>query len=198
MRNQTETTKHGFLKRLFFSKTMLEKNGSKKITYTAVATAFLVVVNFLEIKLGGVQFSLTIFTAALAGLVLGAGSGFCACFLGDMLGFFIHPFGEYSPWIGIATGLMAFFIGAFLLFPHAKRLLILYLSIACVCIFICCTCGITTLYLNKVWYKSMSFFECLTMRLFVQGQIWNSLVNFTLLLVCAPVILRVKALRVQI
>jgi len=177
---------------------MLEKNGSKRITYTAVATAFLVVVNFLEIKLGGVQFSLTIFTAALAGLVLGAGSGFCACFLGDMLGFFIHPFGEYSPWIGIATGLMAFFIGAFLLLPHAKKWLILYLSIACVCIFICCTCGITTLYLNKVWYKSMSFFECLTMRLFVQGQIWNSLVNFALLLCCTPVILRVKALRVQI
>ena len=108
-------------KRMLFSKTMLAKNTSKKITYAALATAFLVLVNVLEIKLGGVQFSLTIFVAAFSGLLLGGGMGFCACFFGDMIGFFIHPFGEYSPWIGISTALMAVFTAWFLLMPRANK-----------------------------------------------------------------------------
>ena len=182
-------------KRICFSKTLLAKNHSHKIAYIAVTTALAVVVNMLEIKLGGIQFSLTIFTAAFAGLLLGGLSGFCACFIGDMIGFFIHPFGEYSPWIGISTGLMAFFVGLFLLLPSAKKRLPWYLSIACVCIFVCCTCGITTLYLNKVWYKGMTFFECLVMRLFAYGQIWNSLVNSALVIAILPLAVKVKPLK---
>ena len=195
---EQEKKQSSFWEKLVFSKTLLAKKASRKITYIALATAFLVVVNMLEIKMGGVQYSLTVFVAMFSGLFLGACAGFWACFLGDMIGFFIHPFGEYSPWIGIATGLMAAFTALLLLLPNAKKMLPWYLGIACVCVFVFCTCGITTVYLNRVWYKSMRFWECLSMRLFVQGQIWNSLVNYILLLVCAPVLLRVKALHIQV
>ena len=188
----------GIGKRLLFSKTMLGKNHSHKVAYIALVTALLVVINALEIKLGGVQFSLTIFTAAFAGLLLGGGAGFAACFVGDLLGFLWHPFGEYSPWIGIATGLMALFVGIFVMLPNAKDALPFYLSFACICIFVCCTCGITTLYLNLVWYKSMTFRECLVTRLFVQGQIINSLVNSILVIVLLPLSLKIKPLGIKL
>ena len=177
---------------------MREKNKSHRIAYIAVMTALVVVVNMLEIKLGGIQFSLTIFIAAFSGLYLGVLSGFCCCFLGDMIGFFIHPMGEYSPWIGIATGLMAVIIGLCVLLPNAKKWLPAYLCLGCIGIFVVCTCGITTLYLNKVWYKSMTYQECLVTRLFVQGQVWNSLVNSVLTIICLPLLVKVKPLRINV
>ncbi|MBQ7879715.1 MAG: ECF transporter S component [Clostridia bacterium] len=195
MSYQGQGAKTPIFKRLCFSKTLLCKNHSHKVAYIAVTTAFTVVVNMLEIKLGGIQFSLTIFVAAFAGLLLGGVSGFGACFIGDLIGFLIHPFGEYSPWIGISTGLMAFFAAVFLLLPNAKKWLPLYLSLACVCIFACCTCGVTTLYLNKVCYKGMTFWECLIMRLFVQGQVWNSLVNSVLTVALLPLAVKIKPLK---
>ena len=64
-------------KRLLFSRTLQEKNKSHKVAYIALMTALTVVINALEIKFGGIQFSLTIFIAAFSGLYLGALSGFC-------------------------------------------------------------------------------------------------------------------------
>ena len=183
-------------KRLLFSRTLQEKNKSHKVAYIALMTALTVVINALEIKLGGIQFSLTIFIAAFSGLYLGALSGFCCCFLGDMIGFFIHPFGEYSPWIGISTGLMAFIIALCVLPKNAKKGLAAYLALGCVGIFLICTCGITTVYLNRVWYASMSYRECLIMRLFVQGQVWNSVGNSLLTVVGLPLLVKVKPLRI--
>lgn len=183
-------------KRLLFSPMLLQKNHSHKIAYVAVMTAFCVVVNMLEIKLGGVQFSLTICISALAGIVLGSGAGFCACFLGDLIGFMIHPFGEYSPWIGISTACMALFVGgAVYLFGETNKKLHLKLAVACLLIFVICTCGITTVYLNLAWYKNMTYFECVGYRLFVQGQIYNSLVNSILVVVGLPLLTKIKALR---
>jgi ECF transporter S component (folate family) len=190
--------KGSFLWRLLFSKTLLAKNTAHKIAYTGLMTALCVVINMLEIKLGGVQFSLTIFISAFAGLLLGPTAGFGACFLGDMLGFFIHPMGEYTPWIGISTGLMAFIPALFLLLPKAKKLAPLYFAIACIVCFVVCTSGITTLYLNKVWYKSMTFIECLTMRLFVQGQVWNSLFNAVLTVAVLPLVAKIKPLGIKL
>ncbi len=186
------------LKTLCFSKTMLAKNHSHKVAHIALITALTVAVNTLELKLGGVQFSFTILTAVFAGFYLGAFSGFVACFLGDLFGFLLHPFGEYSPWIGIATGLMALFVGLFVLLPHAKKFLPVYVSLACICIFVFCTCGITTLYLNLVWYKSMTFWECLSTRLFVQGQIFNSLFNSILAVALLPLTLKIKPLNIKL
>jgi len=179
-----------------FSPTLLGKNASHKIAYVAIMTAFCVVANMLEIKLGGVQFSLTIVISAFAGLVLGGGAGFCACFLGDMIGFFLHPFGEYSPWIGISTGCMALFVGLVLyLFGEPKRQVYWKLSAACLVIFLVCTCGITTVYLHAVWFKNMTFWECLIYRLFVQGQFYNSLLNSAIVIAGLPWIAKIKALR---
>lgn len=197
---QTSTQKqtvNKWLNRLMFSRMLEEKNAAKKIAYIALMTAFCVVANMLEIKLGSVQFSLTILISGLTGMVIGGGAGFCACFLGDLIGFFLHPFGEYSPFIGISTGLMALFIGwAFYLFEQPQKGIYLKLGVACLLIFIVCTCGITTLYLNLAWKKSMTFWEYLPFRLFVEGQIYNSLVNSALVVLGLPALSKLKILKI--
>ena len=184
-----------------FSDAVLSLPKSKKITYIAIITAFTIIANaFLERKFFGVQFSLTIFVSVLAGIVLGALPGFCACFLGDLLGFFLHPLGEYSPWIGIATGLMAVFGGLIVgrLPMPFKGGAIVKILLASLLIFAVCTCGITTLYLNLVWYKSLTFWQCLGTRLFVEGQIWNTLANTLLLLLLLPPLSKIKQLHLKI
>ena len=197
---QTSTQKqtvNKWLSSLMFSRMLEEKNAAKKIAYIALMTAFCVVANMLEIKLGSVQFSLTILISGLTGMVIGGGAGFCACFLGDLIGFFLHPFGEYSPFIGISTGLMALFIGwAFYLFEQPQKGIYLKLGVACLLIFIVCTCGITTLYLNLAWKKSMTFWEYLPFRLFVEGQIYNSLVNSALVVLGLPALSKLKILKI--
>lgn len=199
MNRTKEVGKTSFLKRLLFSRVLEDKNQAHKIAYIAVTTALCIIVNTLEIKLTVAQFSFTIFFSAFAGVVLGGGAGFCACFLGDMLGFFIHPMGEYSPWIGISTGLMAFFAAAVLYCSKQPRKNIyLKLTLACVLIFVVCTSGITALYLNKVWYSSMGFFEYLSMRLFVQGQIWNSVFNSVLIVLGIPALVKIKAFKINL
>ena len=57
------------------SPTLYKKNVSHKIAYIAIMTAFCIVLNMLEIKLGAVQLSFTIAISAVAGLVLGGGAG---------------------------------------------------------------------------------------------------------------------------
>ncbi|MBQ8374132.1 MAG: ECF transporter S component [Clostridia bacterium] len=187
-------------KNWLFSEAVLSLPRSKKVAYIAVVTAFTIVANtFFEAKFFGVQFSLTIFVSVLSGIILGSLPGFCACFLGDLLGFFLHPLGEYSPFIGIATGLMAA-IGALcaklpLDFKGGAQL---KLFVASTVILVVCTAGITTVYLNLVWYKSMTYWECLATRLFIEGQIWNSVANTVLLVVAVPPLALVKQLRIKI
>lgn len=184
--------------RLVFSKTLLAKRTTQKITATSLMTALCVVINTLEIKLGGVQFSLTIFISAFAGLFLGGLSGFSACFLGDLIGFFLHPMGEYAPWIGISTGLMALIPALLVSLPKAHKLMPFYLAVSSLLCFVVCTSGITTWYLNRVWFKSMTFTECLFTRLFVQGQIWNSVFNAVLTVAVLPLIAKVKPLGIKV
>ena len=74
----------------------------------------------------------------------------------------------------------------------------LKLAVACLLIFLVCTCGITALYLNLVWYKSMTYFEYITMRLFVQGQIYNSLVNSALIVFVLPLLEKIKPLGIKL
>lgn len=186
-------------KLLVFSPTLWKMGKSRKIAYVGVATALSVAVNALEIKLGVVQFSFTIFFSMFIGVLLGGVAGFCAGFLGDLIGFFIHPMGEYSPWIGISTGLMAFFAGlcVYVLFSEKGNLYV-KLTLACLLIFVVCTCGITTLYLNLVWVKGMTYFEYLFTRLFVQGQIFNSLVNYVFAFWLIPYLSKIKSLGIKL
>ena len=190
--------KVGFFKKLLFSQALLKKSHGGKIAYIALTTALAVVVNSLEIKLGVVQFSLTMFFSAVAGVALGGGAGFCACFLGDAIGFLIHPMGEYSPWIGISTGLMALLIAYVCLLPPKDRFARVKLSLGCVLVFIVCTCGITTLYLNLVWVSGMTYFEYLPFSLFVQGQIWNSLANSVFIIFGMPPLSKIKQLPIKL
>ena len=193
-------TKEKVWKRVLFSQTLLGKNAAHKIAYIALTTALAVIVNALEIKLTVAQFSFTVFFSAFAGALLGGGAGFLACFLGDMIGFFLHPMGEYSPWIGISTGLMAFLTALCILVfkSESRNGKYLKLAAACLLIFLVCTCGITALYLNLVWYKSMTYFEYITMRLFVQGQIYNSLVNSALIVFALPLLEKIKPLGIKL
>lgn len=192
-----ETTSRPFWQRFFFSRMLMGKNHSHKIAYIGVMTAFCVAANMLEIKLGNVQFSLTICISAFAGIALGGVAGFCACFLGDLFGFLIHPFGEYSPWIGISTALMALIVAWLIYLPtNVEKWLRVKLAVGCVLIFFVCTAGITTIYLNVVWNPTMTYWQYLTYRLLVQGQIYNSLVNSVIVIFGLPFILKIKTLRI--
>jgi ECF transporter S component (folate family) len=187
-------------KRLLYSETILALSKSKKVAYIGVVTAFTVVVNAMfEIKLGGVQFSLTIFASVLAGLIIGAAPGFLACFMGDLIGFLLHPYGEYSPVIGIATGLMAVFAALIIQIPtKGKGETYAKLAIVCLVIFLVCTAGLNNWYLNQVYYTELTFFECLNTRLLAQGQILNTLVNSALVVLLIPVLAKIKALKLKI
>ncbi len=195
---QKQPAKENQWKKILFSDTVLRLPLSKKITYIALMTAFTVIANtFFELKFFSVQFSVTIFVSVLAGIFLGSAFGFTACFLGDLIGFLLHPFGAYLPWIGISTGLMAVF-GALLYgrIPWenktGKILKLLFVNLA---IFVFCTAGITSITLNKVWFSSLTYPQYLIQRLFVEGQIWNTLLNALLLFVLLPIVERVKLFR---
>ncbi|MBO7215234.1 MAG: ECF transporter S component [Clostridia bacterium] len=97
--------------RLAFSPLLAKKNLSHKIAYLGVNTALLIVCNaFLEVKFIDVQFSVTLFVSIITGILLGAGSGFLACFIGDALGFMISSWGYmYMPWVGLTTATTALY-----------------------------------------------------------------------------------------
>ncbi len=187
--------------RLCFSPTLAGKNKAHKIAYIAVLTAFVVVANmFFEFKLADTQFSLTIFVSALCGLIIGPIFGFAACFLGDLAGFLYNSGGfAYMPWVGISMGLTAFFAGLIIMGLHSKKPWFLYVKLALVCVltFFICTVAINT---TAFWwlYSKVSYKTYLTTRLFVQGQIWNSLANYALLFIAVPLLGRVKALKIEL
>lgn len=187
-------------KKWLYSDTLLALSKSKKVAYIGVVTAFTVVVNAMfELKLGGVQFSLTIFASVLAGLIIGAAPGFLACVLGDLIGFLLHPYGEYSPVIGIATGLMAVFAALIMQIPtKSKGWTYGKLAVTCLLIFFVCTAGINNWYLNKVYYSQLTFFQCLNARLFAQGQIFNTLANSVLVVMLIPILAKIKPLKLKI
>ncbi len=188
-------------KRLLFSDNLAVKGRSQKIAYIAVMTAFIVVANmFFEFKLAETQFSLTLAVSALTGLLIGPLFGFAACFLGDLVGFLYNSAGfAYLPWIGISMGLTATLFGLIVSGIPSKKRWFLYvkLGLACVLSFAICTVAINT---TAFWllYSKVGYGTYLVSRLFVQGQIWNSLVNYALLFVLIPILKNVKTLKLYI
>ncbi len=188
-------------KELLFSKTLVGKNRSQKIAYIAVMTAFCVVANmFFEFKLADTQFSLTIAVSALTGILIGPLFGFTACFLGDLVGFLYNSAGfAYMPWIGLSMGLTAVLAGFIVNGWKGERPWVLYAKLALVCLanFLLCTVVINT---TAFWllYSKVDYFTYLVSRLFVQGQIWNSLFNFVLLFIAVPVLSRIKPLKIHV
>ena len=199
---------------IIFSQVIKESNAAKRIAYTAVLTALVVICNmWLEIKLMDIQFSLTIFASVLCGVFLGGGLGFAVCFLGDLLGWVVNPGGIYMPWIGLSTAMMAFIGGVIMNNgPKGRAATFVKIAIICVLTLIVCSVGINTtgfyIYYTKVGFskKSMGYFEekfggqvtyigYALIRLLFMGQLWNSLVNYALLFVAVPLLAEVKPLR---
>ena len=187
---------------LLFSKLLENKGKAHKIAYIAVMTAVCVVANmFFEFKLADTQFSFTIVISALTGILIGPLFGFAACFLGDLVGFLYHSAGfAYMPWIGIAMGMTAFIagfvMGGFRL--PCKGGLYIKLAIVCLLVFAVCTVGINTTAFWLLYAPDTPYFTYLFARIFVGGQIWNSLVNYALLYVAVPLLNRIKPLRLHI
>lgn len=190
--------KKGFFSRLknfLIPYSLRNKGYSQKIAYIAVMTAFVVVSNmFFEFKLMDTQFSLTICVSAVAGMILGPLFGFAAAFLGDLAGFLYNSGGfAYMPWIGLSMGFTAAFSGALIggINGEVKRSLYLRIGLVCLLVFAVCTVGINT---TAFWilYSKVSYGKYLFARLFVQGQIWNSVFNSVLLFVVVPTLKRIK------
>ena len=185
------------IKKFFESELMANSTKTQKIAYVAVMTALLVVCNmFFEFKLADTQFSLTIFFSALCGMVIGPIYGFISCFLGDLVGFLYNSGGfMYMPWIGLSMGIIAFIAGIVMNCIDIKNKFATYIKIAIVCLstFLLCTVAINT---TAFWIiyntRKVPFFAYLVTRLFVQGQIFNSVLNYALLFICYPVMLRIK------
>jgi ECF transporter S component (folate family) len=189
-------------KELLFSKTLVNKGRAHKIAYIAVMTALCVVANmFFEFPVGNItQFSFTIVFSALAGILIGPVFGFTASFLGDVVGFLYHPKGEYLLWISISMGLVALLAGFIVNGINSKgNVWIFYGKLVLVSIstFLICTVAITT---TTFWYRysKVGYLDYLVARLFAQGQIWNSIVNYALLFVILPMLNRIKALKIHI
>ena len=186
-------------KKLIFSDILYYSSHTQKIAYISLMTALLVVCNmFFEFKLADTQFSLTIFFSALTGIVIGPIFGFVACFLGDLVGFLYNSGGfAYAPWIGISMGLIALTSGFIMNSFQVKSKPIVYIKLFVVCIitFSVCTVAInTTLFWISFNRMKTPYMIYLATRLFVQGQIWNSLANYLLLFLAYPFILRLKDL----
>ena len=181
--------------RLLFSETLAKKNKSHQIAYIAVMTALMVVTNtFFEFKLAETQFSFTLVVSALTGILIGPVFGFTACFLGDLVGFLYHNAGfAYLPWIGISMGLTAAIAGLVMNGLPTKKGWFFYVKLTLVCLstFFLCTVAINT---TAFWllYSKTDYWTYLVSRLFVQGQIWNSLLNYALLFIAVPALEKLK------
>ena len=181
--------------RLLFSDLLAGQSMSRKIAVIGVMTAVMVVANmFFEFKLAETQFSFTLVLSALTGVIIGPLFGFVACFMGDLVGFFYHSAGfAYLPWIGISLGLTAVIAGLVIngLPQGGKGFLFVKIGLVCILTFSICTVAINT---TAFWilYSKVDYGTYLISRLFVQGQIWNSLVNYALLFLTVPAVKKLK------
>ncbi len=185
------------IKKYLLSELLVDCSTTKKMAYIAVMTALCVICNmFFEFKLADTQFSLTIFFSAITGMIIGPIFGFAACFLGDLVGFLYNSGGfMYMPWIGLSMGMVALISGFIMNALQFKNKFAIYLKIFIVCILtllICTICINTTAFWIIYNTKKVPFTAYLVTRLFVQGQIWNSLFNYALLFICYPVIINLK------
>ena len=178
------------------SELLINATKTQRIAYIAVMTALCVVGNmFFEIKFADIQFSLTLFISALTGMLIGPLFGFVACFLGDLVGFLYNSSGfMYMPWIGVAMGVVAFISGLFINGINLKFKGGIYIKILIVAVstFLLCTVIINTIPFWVMYGKGVPFFAYLFTRLFIKGQIFNSLFNYALMFILFPLILKLQ------
>lgn len=201
-------TNKSVFEKLAFSPIIIGKSVSKKISYIAVVTAVLTVANtVLEIKFLDVQFSLTLFLSAISGIILGPLSGFFACLVGDGIGYILNSWGFiYMPWVGFATAVTAFFAGFITYFFKGNE--IVKITMICLSSFLIGTVAINTTgfylynyymgfstavldYVSKTFGTNVNYWVYLIYRLFFKGQIFNCIVNYVLIFIGYPIIMRI-------
>lgn len=204
-------------KRILFPKLMLEKRTAQQVAYIGVTTAFCIVSNFFEIKFATTQFSLTIFTSILAGILIGPIFGFVAVFLGDGLGYLLNSMGyPYYWWVALSVSMMAVLAGLIMRIPlKFKGSGYVKLAVLCLVTFFVCSVGVNSTgmyYLGLKIYMpknvleaaesrfggNLTFGTYLLIRFFLLGQIWNSVVNYALLFAAVPLLNAAKPLKIRI
>lgn len=204
-------------KRIFFSELLLTKSEAGKIAYVGVTTALCIISNMFEFRFADIQFSLTVFTSILTGILIGPVFGFVAVFLGDAIGYVVNSWGYvYMPWVGISVACMAFLAGLVMKLPF-KFKGSGYAKLAAVCILtlLVCSVGINTtgmyFYYTQIGFSGKAlgliaehfggvntYFTYALVRLFFMGQIWNSLFNYALLFLAVPLLNAAKPLKIRI
>ena len=191
--------------KLLFSDTLCGKSVAVKCAYIAVCVAMLAAANtVLEFKMADTQFSFTTFFCILAGVLIGPVFGFVAAFLGDLIGFVANSGGFlYYPWVGIAMGLAAMIGGiVFGVLPLPwKGTLSLFVkaAIASVLTFVICSVAInTTAYYLLYSGGRVDYWAYFLSRYIVKGQLWVSLINYALLFVTLPILVKIKPLKIKI
>lgn len=200
--------KRNFFRRVLFSSFLEKKSAGGKIAYLAVVTALMIAANTLEFRMMDTQFSLTIFLSVLAGIMLGAGSGFFVCMLGDLLGFLYSSWGYmYMIWVGLTVATCALISGLVFTFfkPKIKGRIFLQTALVCVLTFFICTVGINSTgfylynlgmgfstavveYVSSTFGTGVSYLGYVAYRLIFKLQILNSALNYALLFIALPIL----------
>ena len=213
---QTSQT-HPFWKRLIFSDMLLDKSVGKRIAYIAVLAAFCIVTNMFEIKFASVQFSFTVLSSVLAGMMIGPLFGAAAVFLGDGLGYLVNSMGyPYYWWVALSCAMMAVIAGLIMLLPlRFKGSVYVKIALIAVITFIVCSVGINStgmyfiglkIYMDKGVQTAIeerfggrnTYFIYLAIRFFILGQIWNSIANYALLFAVVPALKAIKPLKLKL
>ena len=202
---------------IVFSRLLADKSAAKKIAYIAVLTALCIVTNTFEIKFATVQFSFTIVSSVLAGMMIGPLFGAAAVFLGDGIGYVVNSMGyPYYWWVALSCAMMAVIAGLIMLIPmHFKGNIFCKLALICVATLFVCSVGINSTGMYYIGLKLYmpsdvktafeerfggrnTFLIYLVIRYFLLGQIWNSVVNYALLFAIVPALKAIKPLRLQL
>ena len=199
---QTEAPKW---RRVLFSEYLLKCSPAVRVAHISVMCALCIVSNMFEFRFADIQFSLTVFTSALTGMMLGPVYGFFAAYLGDLVGYFVNSWGFlYLPWVGFSCALMAAIAGLCMRIPlkfrggESVRLAVISLLILVVC-----SVGVNTtgfyLYYTQIGFSEKAlglitehfggrntYLAYALCRLVFMGQLWNNLLNFALLFLVVP------------
>ncbi|MBD5636404.1 MAG: ECF transporter S component [Clostridia bacterium] len=218
--SQTQTeekTQASAWKRFLFSDMLADKSAAKKIAYIAVLAALCIVTNTFEIKFATVQFSFTIVSSVLAGMMIGPLFGAAAVFLGDGIGYLMNSMGyPYYWWVALSCAMMAVIAGLIMHIPmRFKGSIYVKLVLICVSTLFICSVIINSTGMYYIGLKiympknvlaafeerfggRQTFGIYLLIRFFILGQIWNSVVNYALLFAIVPVLKAIKPLKLRL
>ena len=209
-----ERKKAPLWKKLLFSDVLLFRPISHKLAYIGVMAALCIAVNTFEIKFADTQFSFSLFTALLAGVMLGALPGAVAVFVGDLFGYLLNSAGMYYYWwVALSLMLMSVIAGLSMRLPLRFRgSLFVKLALVAALTFGLCTVLVNSLgmyyignkmFLSKTLIDAINarfdgvwtFWNYVFIRLFVLGQIYNSILNYVLAFLAIPLLNAVKPLK---